>query len=78
MISLFLVAIARRAQSTQNKFANYLQYLKKEMRDEVDFDADKHKSCLQVDSIIFDGSDEAYLKYLSIYIKYLRNISRKK
>ena len=41
----------KHSQSSQNsKFAMSLQYLKKEVRDEVDFlDADKHQSFLQVD-----------------------------
>ena len=46
--------MARHAQITQNnKFAISLQYLKKELSDEVDFlHADKHESLLQTDSII--------------------------
>ena len=46
--------MARHAQITQNnKFAISLQYLKKELSDEVDFlHADKYESLLQTDSII--------------------------
>ena len=46
----FLVCVVRHAQITQNnKFAISLQYLKKEMNDEVDFlYADKHQNLLQV------------------------------
>ena len=46
--------MARHAQITQNnRFAISLQYLKKELSDEVDFlHADKHESLLQTDSII--------------------------
>ena len=46
--------MARHAQITQNnKFAISLQYLKKELSDEVDFlHSDKHESLLQTDSII--------------------------
>ena len=42
------MCVARHAQITQNnKFAISLQYLKKEMNDEVDFlDANKHESFL--------------------------------
>ena len=45
------MGIVKRSQSSQNcKFAMSLQYLKKEVRDEVDFlHADKHQSFLQVD-----------------------------
>ena len=49
--------MARHAQITQNnKFAISLQYLKKELSDEVDFlHADKHESLLQIDSMILMG-----------------------
>ena len=55
---------ARHAQVTQNnKFAIYLQYLKKEVSDEVDFlDADKHENFLQIDTMIFDGDGQAFRK----------------
>ena len=45
------------AQITQNnKFAISLQYLKKELSDEVDFlHADNHESLLKIDSIILIG-----------------------
>ena len=47
------------SQSSQNsKFAMSLQYLKKEVRDEVDFlHADKHQSFLQVDFNTLDIKD---------------------
>ena len=46
--------MVRHAQIAQNNmFAISLQYLKKELNDEVDFlVADKHKSLLQIDSMI--------------------------
>ena len=49
--------MSRHAQITQNnKFAISLQYLKKEVSDEVDFlHADKHKSLLQIDTMILIG-----------------------
>ena len=55
LVVLFLPVITRPAQSTKNsKFASY----------EVDvLYADKHKSLLQVDSIIFDGFGQACPKY---------------
>ena len=58
------MCVARHAQITQNnKFAISLQYLKKEVSDEVDFlHADKHESCLQIDTMIFDGDGQAFPK----------------
>ena len=49
--------MSRHAQITQNnKFAISLQYLKKEVSDEVDFlHADKHESLLQIDTMILIG-----------------------
>ena len=51
LILWFLMGMMKNSQSSQNsKFAISLQYLKKEVRDEVDFlHADKHQSFLQVD-----------------------------
>ena len=47
-----------------NKFAISLQYLQKEVSDEVDFlYADKHESFLQIDTIIFDGDGQAFPKF---------------
>ena len=52
----FLMGMTKNYQSSQNsKFAITLQYLKKEVRDEVNFlHADKHESFLQVDFNTFD------------------------
>ena len=49
--------MTRHVQITQNnKFAISLQYPKKELSDEVDsLPADKHKSLLQIDSMILVG-----------------------
>ena len=49
--TMILMGMVKHSQSSQNsKFAMSLQYLKKEVRDEVDFlHADKHQSFLQVD-----------------------------
>ena len=51
------MCVTRHSQSTQNnKFAISLQYLKKELSDEVDFlHADKHEILLQIDSMILMG-----------------------
>ena len=48
---MILMVIVQHSQSSQNSsFAISLQYLKKKVRDEVDFlHADKHQSFLQVD-----------------------------
>ena len=50
----FWVCIVRQAQSIQNdKFAISLQYLKENVKDDVDFlPADKHERSLQIDTII--------------------------
>ena len=57
--------MARHSQITQNnKFAISLQYLQ-ELSNKVDFlHADKHKSFLQIDSMIFDGASQAFPKFL--------------
>ena len=49
--------MTRHIQITQNnKFAISLEYLKKEVSDEVDFlHADKHESLLQIDTMILIG-----------------------
>ena len=53
------MGMIKHPQSTRsNKLAIFLQYLKKEVRDKVDFlHADKHESFLQGDTIIIDGHD---------------------
>ena len=63
-VDTILVEIANHAQSTKkSKFAKSLQYLKKEVRDELTFCADKHQSFLQVNTITFDGRSQAFPKY---------------
>ena len=51
------MCVAIHAQITQNnKFTIYLQYLKKEVSDEVDIlDGDKQESLLQIDTMILMG-----------------------
>ena len=51
------MCVTRHSQSTQNnKFAISLQYLKKELSDEVGFlHADKHESLLENDNMILMG-----------------------
>ena len=48
---MILMGMVKHSQNShKNKFVMSLQYLKKEVRDEVDFlHADKHQSFLQVD-----------------------------
>ena len=58
LILSFQVCVARHAQSTQSnkQFAISLQYIKKEVSDEVDFlNVDKHESLLQTDTMILVG-----------------------
>ena len=59
------MGMVKHSQSSQNsKFAMSLQYLKKEVRDEVDFlHADKHQRFLQIDTRIFGVCDEACPNY---------------
>ena len=61
----FSGGVARHAQITQNnKFAIFLQYLKKELSDDVDFlHADKHESLLQIDSMFLMGNGQAFPKF---------------
>ena len=76
--SMVLMGMVKHSQSSQNsKFAMSLQYLKKEVKDEVDFlHADKHQSFLKVyfntlgikvsykvDIIIINGHDQAFSNY---------------
>ena len=67
------------ARHTQiNKFAIFLQYLKKELSNEVDFlHADQHESLLQIDSMIFVGMvkhSQSFQNSLQCFY----NISKKK
>ena len=57
--------MAKHAQFTQNnKFAISLQYLNKEVSDEVVLiHADKHESFLQMDTMFFDGNGQAFPKF---------------
>ena len=57
--TMILMEMVKYSQSSQNsKFAMSLQYLKKEVRDEVDFlHADKHQSFLHVDFNTLDIKD---------------------
>ena len=76
--SMILMRMVKHSQSTQNsEFAMSLQYLKKEVKDEVDFSpADKHQSFLKVyfsmlgikisykvDTNIINGHDQAFSNY---------------
>ena len=65
--TMILMGMVKHSQSSQNsKFAMSLQYLKKEVRDEVDFlHADKHQSFLQVDFNIL-GIKVSYKVVLSL------------
>ena len=70
--------MARDAQITQNnKFAISLQYLKKELSDEVDFlHVNKHESLLQIDSMVLMGmvklSQSSQHSKLAMSLQYLK------
>ena len=61
MVSLW-VFLPRDAQSNQNKFMLFLQYLKAKVRDEVDFSsADKLQRLVQIDTVILGVCGQACL-----------------
>ena len=63
MLSI-MASMASHAQNTQNnKFAKSLQYLKKEVRDEVYFYIDKCQSIQNVGTFILDGCSQVHVKY---------------
>ena len=66
VIVSFWVCVARQAQSTKNnQFTISLQYLKENMKDEVDFlPADKCWSFFQIDTIILGVCGQACPNYL--------------
>ena len=77
----FYVCVTRYTQITQDsKFAVSLQYLKKELSDEVDFlHADKHESLLQIDSMILMGIvKHSQSSQNSMFTMSLCNISKNK
>ena len=71
---MVLMGMVKYSQSSQNsKFSMSLQYLKKEVRDEVEFlDADKHQSFLQVDfnNLGIKVSYKVILSLLIVIIKH--------
>ena len=77
----FYVCVTRYTQITQDsKFAVSLQYLKKELSDEVDFlHADKHEILLQIDSMILMGIvKHSQSSQNSMFTMSLCNISKNK
>ena len=66
---MILIGMVKHSQSSQkSKFVMSLQYLKKEVRDEVDFlHADKHQSFLEVDLNIL-GIKVSYKVVLSLLV----------
>ena len=56
--------MARHAQIIQNnKFSIFVQYLKKEVSDEVDFlYVDMYESFLEIGALIFEGDGQAFPK----------------
>ena len=67
--TMVLMGMVKHSQSSQkSKFVMSLQYLKKEVRDEVDFlHADKHQSFLEVDLNIL-GIKVSYKVVLSLLV----------
>ena len=65
VILSLLMDIVKHSQSTQsNKFAIFLQYLKKDVWDEVHFlHADKHQSVYKLAMSFFDGSGQTCPNY---------------
>ena len=66
--TMILIGIVKHSESSQNSnFAMFLQYFKKEVRDEVDFfHVDKHQRFLQVGFNNL-GIKDAYKVILSLY-----------
>ena len=60
--SMILMDMVKHFQSSQNsKFTVSIEYLKKEVRDEVDFlhaDAKNKHQLLKIDMIVFDGNSK--------------------
>ena len=71
--------MARHAQITpNNQSVISLQYLKKEVSDEVDFfHADKHGSLLQIDNMNSDGDSLAFPKFPKHQVCNVFTISQK-
>ena len=78
VILSFLMCVARHAQITQNKkFVISLQYLKREVNDELNFlHAGKHENMLQIDTMIlmemvkhFESSDNSKFTMSLQYLK---------
>ena len=78
MIVLLWVCVARHVQGTQNnRAAISLQYLKKNVEDEVDFSpANKHQGFLQIDTIILGVCGEVCpncpISKFAMSLKYLK------
>ena len=79
---MILMGMIKHFKSSQNtKFAMSLQYVKKEVRDEVGFvDADKHQSFLQVDfnTLSIKTSYKVILSLLMNKIKHSQRAQSKK
>ena len=70
LIQSFSVFVARYAQITQNnKFATFLQCLKKEVSDEIHFlPGDKRESFLEIATMIFNRDGQAFPKFLRFQV----------
>ena len=80
--TMILMGMVKHSQNSQkSKFVMSLQYLKKEVRDEVDFlHADKHQSFLQVDfnTLGIKVSYKVILSLLMGMIKYSQSTQSNK
>ena len=80
--TMVLMGMVKYSQSSQNsKFSMSLQYLKKEVRDEVEFlDAEKHQSFLQVDfnNLGIKVSYKVILSLLIVIIKHSQSTQSNK
>ena len=71
--------VARHAPINQNnKLTISLQYIKKEVSDEIDFShVDKHENSLQINAMIFDGDGQTFPKFPKYQVWNIFTISPK-
>ena len=71
------MGMVKHSQSAQNsKLAMSLQYLKENMKDEVDLSAGKHQSFLQIDIIILGASESRHAQITQSFL-FICNTLRK-
>ena len=73
----FLMGMVKHSQSAQNsKLAMSLQYLKENMKDEVDLSAGKHQRFLQIEIIILGASESRHAQITQSFL-FICNTLRK-